>query len=213
MLKAISILALVMISGLAKAQPVYPHPDGMSVYFDEVGMDYCLSVDDWVPAIWAGPTISAYLIVTRPSTPLPYIQGWEAQIEIMSNSYLLPPAWTLTPGAVNIGKEPGDYIVDAGGAASIPITSDSVLLASIELVWLGFEGHAEARISMYGVPGSQLHPEGPGYHSDEAATPISCRCFFGSWGPVAWVNGDCGFLWPRPSIDEDLTWGEVKSLY
>lgn len=213
MLKPISILALIMFCGIAAAQPLDPDPDGMSFYFGEGGTDYCLLVDDWVPAIGTGPTVLVYLLVTRPSTPVPYIQGWEAQVIFTTNSYIPTTSLTLTPGAINLAKEPGEYVVVAGGDAAIPIEGETVILATAELTWLGFEGHAEAWISMFGIQGSQLHPEGPGYHSDEAVTPMHCECIFGSWGPVAWVNGDCHWGWPRRVSDESMTWGQVKNLY
>jgi len=205
-------LVVVFVCESTAAQPVDPDPDGMGVYFDTEGMTWCLDVDDWVPMIGAGPTIPAYLLVTRPSTSLPNIHGWEAHVEIVTNSFTPPTGWTLTPGAVNTGKE-GDYVVDVSGTASIPIMGDAVMLATIEIAWLGFEGHASAIISLRGVEGSQLHPGGPGYHSDDATAPVPCQCYFGSWGPVAWVNGDCNPVWPYRVVDESLTWGEVKSLY
>jgi hypothetical protein len=208
------VLAVVVLGGFAAAQPIDPDPDGMGVYFDTAGSEYCLVVDDWIPGPGAGPGyIYAYLLVTRPSTNLPYIQGWEAHVEIVTNSYFLAPELTLTPGAFNTGREAGDYMVDAGGAAAIPITGDVVMLASVEIEWLGYEGHASGTIRVQGVADSPLFPDGPGYYSDEAATPAPCQSFFGNWGECAWINGDCGWIWPAPSADERLSWGDVKSLY
>ena len=205
-------LILLILGSLAVAQPLDPHPDGMSVYFDYGGTDYCLNVDDWVPAIGAGPTVVIYLLLTRPDTPLPYVQGWEAYVEIVSNSYTPTTSLTLTPGAVNHADEENHYVVTAGGDASIPVVGDAVILATAELTWIGFEGHAEATITVRGVEGSQLFPNSPGYYSDEGAAPIPCDPLFGTWGPCAWINIDCGW-WLDRLQDESLTWGEVKSLY
>ncbi|MBC8424961.1 hypothetical protein H8E07_12625 [bacterium] len=208
---ALSVL-MILACGAAVAQPIDPDPDGMSIYFDESGSTYCLTVDDWVPMIGAGPTINIYLLVTRPSTPLPYIQGWEAHVEIMMNSYTPTTSLTPTPGAIDLAKEPDDYVVVADGDAAIQVGGDTVILATAELAWLGFEGHAEAWLLLRGVEGSQLFPVSPGYYSDESEAPTPCQALFGGWGRCIWVNGDCHW-WTDRLVDESLTWGEVKSLY
>ncbi len=86
------VLMIVAFSTVALAEPIDPDPDGMSVYFDTEGTVYCLEVDDWEPAAGAGPEITAYLLVTRPDTPFPYIQAWEAHVEMHTNSHTPRPA-------------------------------------------------------------------------------------------------------------------------
>jgi hypothetical protein len=209
MLHKISVIVsifTVAICGPAMAEPIDPDPDGMSVYFDTEGTIYCLELDDWEPAAGAGPTVMAYLLVTRPDTPFPGIQAWEAHAEIYMNSLI--PTWhfTLLPGAYMWGIEDNNYIVGCA-TAPIPITGDAVMIASAELNWLGTEGHAEATFILSGVEGSLGFPDGPGYAA-EAGYPSPCQPLFGEWGEVAWINGGCQTI-----AGEDMTWGMVKSLY
>ena len=105
------------------------------------------------------------------------------------------------------------HTLDAGGDAAIPVTGEAVLLATIEMAWLGFEGRATAAIHLSSVMNSALLPDGPGYHSDEAATPTPCQSLFHSWGVCALIDSDCDLGWSAPSANEDMTWGAVKRLY
>ena len=208
---ALFVLTAVALHTVAVAQPIDPDPDGMGMYFGDWGSERCLIVDDWTPGIGNGVTIVVYLLVTRPSTSLPYIQGWEAHVEIDTNSYLPTTSLTLSPGAINLAKNLDDYVVVANGDAAIPSQGHAVTLATAELVWLGPEGHAWAEIRLGGVEGSLLFPDSPGYYSDDSAAPTPCRHEFGPWGAYTWVNGNCIWVSDRV-VDENLTWGEVKSL-
>ena len=202
------LIVLMLIAACAAAQPVDPNPDGMSIYFDTEGTAYCLELDDWEPTAGAGPTITAYLLVTRPDTVFPTIQAWEAHIEIVTNSYTPPSAspWQLTPGSANYTNIPGDYVVSPGHGYQ-PIICEAVLIAQVDLSWSGWEGHAEATFILEGVEGSLSFPDGPGYAA-EAGFPSPCQSLFGEWGEVAWINGDCLSMG-----NDDLTWGAVKRLY
>lgn len=200
------LIVLMLLATCAGAEPIDPDPDGMSFYFDTEGMIYCLELDDWEPAVGAGPTVDAYLLVTRPDTPFPAIQAWEAHLEIVNNSYLYPYI-RVTPGCYTYDNPLGDYVVGCAGPAAIPITSDAVMIASAELSWLGTEGHAEATCILRGVEGSLSFPDGPGYAA-EAGYPSPCQPLFGAWGEVAWINGGCQTIG-----DEGMTWGTVKGLY
>ena len=209
MLKSILIPAVIVFSGLAVAPPIDPNPDGMGFYFDTEGAEFCMTVDDWTPAIGAGPTITAYLLVTRPDTPFPTIQAWEAHIEIETNSFAPHPAAVyLTPGMADYNGDPDDWVVSN---LPITITGDATMIARIEITWLGFEGHAQATILLDGVDGSLSFPDGPGYAA-EAGFPTPCQPYHGNWGICAWINTtglECG-----PDIANDaMTWGEVKGLY
>lgn len=204
------VIVFLLLATCAGAQPIDPDPDGMGFYFDTEGIEYCIDVDDWVPAFGAGPTIMGYLIVTRPDTPFPSIQAWEAQVIIMTNSYTPPTGLVLTPGAVDYDGDPNDYVVGCGGTAAIPITGEAVVIASVEMAWLGFEGHAEAHVELYRVQGSQSFPDGPGYAA-EAGFLSPCQPYQYPWGDCAWINhtDGCG-----PHIaNEGMTWGAVKNLY
>ena len=203
------LIVMMLLAACASAEPIDPDPDGMGVYFDTEGMEYCIVVDDWVPGPGAGPgVIDAFLLVTRPDTPFPTIQAWEAQINITTNSYLAPVV-TLTPGAADYDADPEDYVVGAGGANANPITGNATVIANIALEFLGFEGTASVIVTMGGVPGSLSFPDGPGYAA-EAGFPSPCQSRFGVWGGNAWINADChGWI----IANEELTWGTVKSLY
>ena len=172
----------------ASAQPIDPDPDGMSIYFDTEGTIYCLEVDDWEPAAGAGPTVDAYLLVTRPDTPYPSIQAWVAHIEIETNSLApYPAAVYLTPGMTDYHAGPDDYIV---GNWFTLITGDATVIASIDLSWSGWEGHAEATLILEGVEDTIAFPDGPGFAA-EAGFLSPCQPLFGAWGEVAWINGGC----------------------
>jgi len=195
MMLALTAMIVLAFSGLAMAQ------------IDPDGMVYCLTVDDWVAGPGAGPgVIDAYLLVTRPDTAFPSIQAWEAQINITTNSYLVPVV-NLTPGAADYDADLNDYVVGCGGVNAIPITGEATAIAHIELEFLGFEGTALVTVNLGGVPGSLSFPDGPGYAA-EAGFPSPCQPLLGAWGDCAWINGDC-----NPIANEDLTWGAVKSLY
>ena len=191
------IVALFLILGVPGfADPIDPDPDGMSVYFDLEATTYALYVDDWEPAIGAGPTIPAYLMITRPEPPysFPGIQAWEAHIEIETNSYTPPTGWLLTSGFSDFDGDPDDYL--AGGCMCvIPFTGPAILIASVELNWLGTEGHAEAEFFLSGIEGSLSFPEGPGY----CAGPVSRRPASLSSAPGASVHGSTRITTPSPT--------------
>lgn len=200
------LIVLMLLATCVGAVPVDPDPDGMGMYFDTEGVNSCIWVDDWVPAIGAGPNITVYLLVTHPDTPYPSIQAWEAHVEFITNSYTPPSGLTLPALAVDYDGDLDDYVVGCGGAAAIPITGDATVIAWADLTWLGYEGSASATCLLRGVDGSQSFPEGPGYAA-EAGFPSPCHSLWGIWGPVSWINGLC------PTANESMTWGSVKSLY
>ncbi|MBC8424959.1 hypothetical protein H8E07_12615 [bacterium] len=207
-------LAVVLICGPVAAQWIDPDPDGMSLYFDEEATIWCGSVDDWVPAIGAGPSFSVYLIVTNPSTGFPSIRAWEARVEITTNSFIPYEGLTLTPGAIDTDPDPDNYVVGCGGLYDgILIHDDTVVLAIAELQWLGFEGTATGTFELCGVEGSLSFSDGPGY----AVAPgylYPCQSFFGTdnWGVCAYLNPGAHECEPIIA-SENMTWGMVKSLY
>lgn len=160
-----TLAALVVASLAAVAEPIDPDPDGMSFYFDTEATDYCLHLDYWLPGIEPGPTATAYLIVTRPDTPHPSVLAWEAHIDIVTNSYTPPTGLTLTPGATVYDQADGDYVVGCYGDAAILITGDAVVIAWVDVAWLGFEGFATAGFFLGAIEGSESFPDGPGYES------------------------------------------------
>ncbi len=99
---------------------------------------------------------------------------------------------------------PDDYIA---GNWPVPITGDATVIASVDLSWSGWEGHAEATFILRGVEDSIAFPDGSGY-APEAGFLSPCQSLFGAWGEVAWINGGCLTV-----SDVELTWGAVKSLY
>jgi len=203
------LIVIMLLATCAGAQPSDPDPDGMSFYFDTFGVEYCLTVDDWIPGTGNGPTVTAYLLVTRPDTPFPQILAWEAHAEILTNSYSPPTGLTLTSGAADYDGDPDDYVVDLSHAL-LPITGDATVIAHVDISWLGYEGHAEATLILRSIEDSLYFPDNPGY-AVEAGFPIPCQPLFGAWGEVAWINMDApACLW---GTSEDMTWGMVKRLY
>jgi len=178
----------------------------MSFYFDTDGVEYCLTLDDWIPGPGNGLAVTAYLLVTRPDTPFPWIQVWEAHAEILTNSYSPPTGLTLTSGAADYAADPDDYVIDLSHAL-LPITGDATVIAHVDISWLGHEGHAEATFILRSIEDSLHFPDSPGY-AVEAGFPIPCQPLFAAWGEVAWINGGC-----LTGGDEGLTWGAVKRLY
>ena len=205
------VLVAVALHSIAVSQPFDPDPDGMCFYFDEEATIWCQHVDDWVPAYSAGPTITAYLLVTRPGTPHPSIWAWEAHVDIVTNSYTPPTGLTLTPGAAAYDLENGDYVVGCYGDWAIPITGEAVVIAWVDVAWIGFEGHAQAGFFLGGIEGSESFPDGPGYESGPGLLS-PCHTFADQWGACAWINDpiyDCLEEIGR----EVMSWGMVKSLY
>jgi hypothetical protein len=207
MKKMLAFAAILVLSGIAMAEPIDPDADGMSVYFDTEGIEYCLTIDDWAPGPGVGPgDVPAYLLVTRENSPYPGIQAWEAALTVTTNA-ILGADITLTPGASDYNADPDLFVVGCGGPAAIPFTGDATVIANITIGFFGYEGTASATITLGGVPGSLSFPDGPGYAA-EAGFPSPCQPLFGAWGDVAWINGDC-----NPIANEEMTWGSVKSLY
>jgi hypothetical protein len=197
----LAVLLVVLISAPVIAQPIDPDPDGMSFYFDTEGTEYCMTVDDWEPAPYAGFCVNAFLLVTHPDTPFPRIHGWEAHIGIETNA---PSSHVnLLPGMADMDGDPDDYVIGGYGPT---ITGDATVIAWVRLRWYGFEGHAEASILLRGVDGSLSFPDGPGYWA-EVGNPSPCQPLFDDWGACAWIGNDC------TTPNEGMTWGAVKRLY
>lgn len=203
----LAMMAITITVTPAIAQPVDPDPDGMSIYFDTEGTQWCLDVPPWEPAVGAGPTITAYLLVTRPSTPHPTILAWEAHVEIITNSHTPPLQFNHCPGAVDYDSDYEDYVVGCACPELCDIVDDLAMIAWVDIAWLGLEGQAEATFVLRGVDGSISFPDGPGYAA-AILEPLPCQPLFGTWGEVAWVNGGCQTI-----SSEEMAWGMVKSLY
>ena len=200
------LIVLLLLATCAAAQPIDSDPDGMSFYFDTDGTEYCLTVDDWVPAPYAGFCVTAFLLVTCPDTPFPSIQAWEAHVEIVTNSMTPPLGLRLASCAVNYSSDPYDYYVGFCPCIGVEITGDATVIAWVELSWSGWEGHAEATFILEGVEDSLSFPDGPGYAA-EAGFPSPCQPLFSDWGACAWINNDC------TTPNEGMSWGAVKSLF
>ncbi len=192
-LTAVAVLAF---SGMAMAQ-LDPDPDGMSVYFDAEGMTYCMDVDSAFP--YAG---TAYVLVTNPSVSEPSVMGWEARIEVTYEALSAGPMDLL--GGTNAGS--GDNYQVGNGAAPLPIVGNVCVLATYSFLFFG-QTDPHIVFSLAGVPGSLTFPDGAGYAA-AVGFPTPCQPFPGIWGECAWINRcECVIG------NEDLTWGQVKSLY
>ncbi len=192
-LTAVAVLAF---SGMALAQ-IDPDPDGMSVYLDEEGMINCAVVDPMAP--YAG---TAYVLVTRPSVSEPSVLGWEARIEVTYDAFSAGP-FDLLEGT-NVGS--GDNYQVGNGAVPLPIVGNVAVLATYSFMFFGNpDGHLV--FSLSGVPGSLSFPDGAGYAA-QVGFPTPAQPITGAWGECCWVNREC-----NPIANDDMTWGQVKSLY
>ncbi len=195
------VLSLAM-CGPASAQ-IDPHPDGMSIYFDLGATQFCYEL---------GPgyqPVTAYLMLTRPSTNQPAVLAWEARLEVDANPIVpLPVCWTYTHDGFGWDCGPDNIV----GTTTPPLafTGEATMLASITLSYIGIEVDPYAIFTIGRVTGSTTFPEGPGYTS-EAGSPTPCQHIFGAWGtPCAWVNKDNCELVVANNV---MTWGNVKALY
>ncbi len=202
----ITLLIVIAIPCSTYAQ-IDPDPDGMSIYFDLEAM--CFMVHT-IPGAYS--PITAFLMVTNPSTPHPKITGWEAHLEVDGNPGLpIPNRWTIL-GSDGVDVTTGnDYIQ----TVDLPIMGSVTILAHITVSFIGYEVNPTCTFTMGGVPGSTTFTEGPGYIA-APGDPIPAIAIFGSWDiETAWINGmdeGCSPI-PNPFPVEVMTWGAVKSLY
>jgi len=206
---ALTAIAVLAFGGIAMAQPIDPDPDGMGVYFDTDGIDFCMTIDPWTVGVDPGPgSIPAYLLLTNPSSVddgFTTVKGFVARIDATTNSYIPAGAWTLTESAFNNNSHP-EYVVGLG-LVPISVTGQTVVLATNNFAWTGYEGSAALTITLDGVPGDLSYPEQIGY-APEVGFPYPVQSRHGHWGENAWINGACD-----PIANENMTWGSVKSLY
>jgi len=103
MKKLLVTLAIVCLAGSAIAQ-VDPDPDGLGMYFDLEGVDYCLD--------YMGGQAFVYLLLTNCSQPSG-ISGWEAHVTYVVPSGDFETGWTLPAGSLNVSAAP-DFVVGLG---------------------------------------------------------------------------------------------------
>ncbi len=197
-----SVMAVFAFSSLAIAQ-IDPDPDGMGIYFDTGATSFCIETTG------AYQPITVYLMVTNQSVSEPSILAWEAKLIVEGNpTVAIPTGWTLTTGAQNFGTG-NEYIV---GTTLPPLafTGTATVLASITLSYLGIEVGPYGTFAVARVPGSTSFADGGGY-SAAVGFPTACQPIFGTWNTAsAWINGgeNCFTV-----ANEDMTWGDVKTLY
>ncbi len=202
----VTVLALVC---TAAAEPVDPHSDGMSIYFDEAAMEFCMGEP---PTYVAVPM---YLVITRPSASEPHVMSWEARVLTESNATYGVDGngqaqWTYYANAINLG-DCVDMIVGCS-SQPLPIDGAAIVLAHGGLVWTAPGGYA--RFSIDRTTGSTTFPEGPGY-STGIGQSYQCQHIFGVQGSYcAWVSPEhFGVDCAAAVANEDKTWSEVKALY
>ncbi len=210
-MKTLTILTtMLLLASPSAAQTLDPHPDGMSIYFDEEATGYCaLEYPGVFIPVWV------YIVLTHPSTSSPHVLSWEARVEIETNAtYQVDPSGFLYWWFEGNGEwHPYDQdLIIETGTPPLPITGDATVLASTMLVWTTLDGYAQ--ISIGRVTDSTTFPEGAGY-SAEVGSSIQCHHIFDAWGsPCAWVNPAYFGVACEPDIaNENITWGGVKALY
>ncbi len=191
---------MLLTAGNVAAQ-VDPDPDGMSVYFDTEGLDFCYETSGTPEP----ETVTAYLLLTRPTAD--QVVSWEARVAEDVEAFY--HHWTVVNDASVIPLTWPDLYV----YVDPPLETDGtpVVLAYLEIIFFG-QISPHAIITVDGIPGSLSFPPGhPGY-APAPGVPITCNLIHDSPGdPVAWINhpDDCDDI----IASGDLTWGAVKRLY
>ncbi|MBC8426863.1 hypothetical protein H8E07_22340 [bacterium] len=100
----ISMSLILVLCSLVGAQPIDPHPDGMSIYCDLGATQFCYELQPGFQSV------TAYLMLTRASTDQPHVLAWEARLLVDGNPTVpVPAAWTL-PGPSYHPGSGADYI-------------------------------------------------------------------------------------------------------
>ena len=198
MKKLLAFTAILALSTVAMAQ-LDPDPDGMGIYFDMDATITCVENDPGMAPV------EVYLLLTNPSGPT--VGAWECDIPEDVEAYIAG-IWVMANDGLNTGSGT-EYQVGLG-LVPFPVEGNVFLLASRSMLFLGLETD-HAVFSLGGVAGSQSFPGGePGYLVDLGIL-VPCQVPFGVLGgETAWVNmpGSCNIV-----ANDDMTWGEVKSLY
>ncbi len=103
MKKLLVTLAIVCLAGSAVAQ-VDPDPDGLGVYFDMTGEQYCTD--------FVGGQMFGYLLMTNCSQPSG-ISGWECHVTYTVPAGDFETGWVLPAGSLNVSSAP-DFVVGLG---------------------------------------------------------------------------------------------------
>jgi hypothetical protein len=193
MKKLLVTLAIVCMAGTAFAQ-VDPDPNGIGVYFDMAGTQYCYE--------FLGGPVSAYVVITNPTQDAG-ISGYECHV-----SYVLPAGnydtgWTLPAGGLNVSTAP-DFVVGMG--SPLPY-APSVVVATLGLLMFA-PGCMEFYVGPANTPSI---PDVPLYADGlDPGLLIPLQVSSGSSElPVAQLNcGDCIVIGT-----EDATFGGVKAMY
>jgi hypothetical protein len=201
---------IILLATLALAESVRaqadPHPDGMSIYFDLEA--FCFETHTY-PQYFP---ITAFLMLTNPTTTNSEVIAWEARLTIEGNPMIpIPPRWTVIGNEYQDGLTNPDYVE----SVNVPITGPVTMLAHITITFIGYEVSPFGEFTIGPVPGSTNFPDDPGYMV-EPGKPIPANGIFGQWNiPVAWINGGYGGCDPItfPTPAERMTWSAVKTLY
>ena len=200
-MRAIIAAVLLLGAGSAAAQPIDPQPDGIGIFFEEGGREWCATAAP-------GTQVTAYLCLTRASDTSGFL-GWEARVESSVPEALA--GFALRGDAVNTATAP-EFVVSFG--TPLPYQLSTVLVdLTIDVVW-------EWSIALRVWPASE--PSGdvllPSYTT--TAEPAVHKPLQYLWG---W-DGNQDPLWlasindpncaDGPSVpDRGTTWSGVKALY
>jgi hypothetical protein len=194
MRKWIALICLVSLAtaGGARAQ-IDPDPDGIGMYFDTAGTEYCRSAV-------TGPT-SVYLLATNISESSG-LSGWEAHVTYTVPAGCFETGWVLPAGSLNVSTAP-DFVV--GLAAPAPY-APAILLGTYGILvfcpdCIEFYVGPSNTPSLPGVP---LYAAG-----DNPGSLIALQQSSGGPdNPVLQLNCDCTIVG-----DEPTSFGGVKSMY
>lgn len=200
-MKMVLALVLVCAAGAAVAQPIDPQSDGIGIFFETGGREYCTTAP-------ASTQVTAYLCLTRASDNSGFL-SWEARIEASRPAALA--GFAIRGDGINAATAP-EFVVSYG--TPLPYQQSTVLMdITVDVVW---EWSIALRVWPASVPsGAEKLPV-----YTTTAEPAVYKPLQYLWG---W-DGNQDPLWlasindpgcaDGPSVPADgASWSAVKALY
>ncbi len=196
----VAMLATMLLSIAAIAQPIDPDPDQFGIYFD------LNATNNFDPSIAAGGSINIYLMVTNPSAP--QIMAWECKVvwDQMGGGFF--GSWAFANNGINVGdvSNPANLLFAVGTGANPIVTTPATLLAT----WSGYYAYGTgSTFTIQPYPGTaSFDPPAPGYAIDEVNLQ-PCGVTSGSFDAPCAAFGAAA----EPVANQDMSWSNVKSLF
>jgi len=192
MKKLLLTLAIVCLTSTAFAQ-VDPDPDGIGMYFDQLGTVYCNE--------FIGGPVSIYLVLTNQSV-ITGVGGYECHVDVspLPAGAVFEQGWTLPPTAINVSTAP-DFIVGFG--TPLP-HANAITLVTYGLLVFG-PGCVEFNVRA-SDSGNLIYADGidPGL-----LIPMQVSSDGSPYGAGLNCPGCIDIIIPN----DEQSWGQVKNLY